>query len=92
MPHIPVNTRFTAHADRRAQQRGKRRDALDLVYRAGDRERPAGRNRRAVSLTSRACRDLVGEGTPPELVDRASRIELVVSENDGFVITILNRR
>ncbi|KQO61023.1 hypothetical protein ASF24_03535 [Methylobacterium sp. Leaf86] len=83
---------MTTHADRRAQQRGKRRDALDLVYRAGDRERPAGRNRRAVSLTARACRDLISSGTPPALVDRASRIELVVSESDDFVITILNRR
>lgn len=83
---------YSRHARRRAQQRGKRRDALDLVYRAGDRERRAGRSRRAVSLSHRACGSLLKAGVPPHLVDRARRVELVLSDLDDAVVTVLTNK
>lgn len=83
---------YSLHARRRAQQRGKRRDALDLVYRAGDRERRAGRSRRAVSLSHRACGSLLQAGVPPHLIDRARRVELVLSDLDDAVVTVLTNK
>ncbi|WP_156387673.1 hypothetical protein [Methylobacterium sp. Leaf399] len=80
---------LSSHATRRAQQRGKRRDALELVYHAGDHERRAGRSRRAVSLSHRACRSLREAGVPPHLIDRARRVELVLSNLDDAVVTVL---
>lgn len=85
-------SRLSDHACRRAQQRGKRRDALDLVYRAGDRERRAGRSRRAVSLSHRACGSLLRAGVPPHLVERARRVELVLSDIDDAVVTVLTNK
>ncbi|MGU3659538.1 hypothetical protein [Methylobacterium fujisawaense] len=85
----PTRTPISPHARRRAQQRGKRRDALELVYRQGDRQRRAGRSRRAVSLSHRACRSLISDGVPPHLIDRARRIELIVSESDEAIVTVL---
>ncbi len=81
---------LTPHARRRSQQRGKTHDALALVYRYGDLDRCAGRGRRALRLSRTACRDLVRLGAPVGAVERASRVELVVSEDDGVVITVLN--
>lgn len=83
---------YSHHARRRAQQRGKRRDAVDLVYRAGDRERRAGRSRRAVSLSHRACGFLLKAGFPPHLIDRARRVELVLSDLDDTVVTVLTNK
>lgn len=83
---------YSNHARRRAQQRGKPRDALEVVYRAGDRERRAGRNRRAVSLSHRTCGSLLKAGVPPHLIDRARRIELVLSDLDDGIITVLTNK
>jgi hypothetical protein len=80
---------ISAPARRRSQQRGKRREALALVYRHGDRERLAGRSRRAISLSHRACRELIADGLAPALVERAKRIELIVAADD-HVVTVLN--
>lgn len=87
---IHINNSITSHARRRLQQRGKRLPELEVVYRHGDRERRAGAHRRAVSLSRAACRELVHTGVAAALVERASRLELVVSEHDGHVITVLN--
>ncbi len=76
----------------RSQQRGKTRDALALVYRYGDMDRFAGRRRRALRLSRTTCRDLVRSGAPAGIVERAARIEIIVSEDDGAVITVLNAR
>lgn len=86
----PINHSITCHARRRLQQRGKRLPELEIVYRHGDRERRAGSHRRAVSLSRAACRELIDTGVAVALVERASRLELVVSDYDGQVITVLN--
>jgi hypothetical protein len=80
----------TPHADLRCQQRGKTRDALALVYRYGDMDRHAGRSRRLLRLSRAACAELVRQGEPASLVERAGRIGIVVSEIDGAVVTVLN--
>ena len=81
---------FTDHARRRSQQRGKRREALSLIYRYGDVERRAGRGRFAVRLSRAACVGLLASGLPKSQVERAARAEIVVSELDGAVITVLD--
>jgi len=81
---------FTDHARRRSQQRGKRREALVLIYRHGDLERRAGRGRVAVRLSRAACAGLLAGGLSKTQVERAARAELVVSELDGAVITVLD--
>lgn len=83
---------LVSHADGRSQQRGKKRDAIRLVYNHADIERPAGPGRLRISLSRAMCLELVRDGARPALVDAAARTALVISTFDGAVITVLNAR
>lgn len=82
---------ITEHARMRCQQRGKPVEAVTLVYLHGDVERWGGRGRRIVALSREASWRLVREGVAAATVERAARVEVVVSNADGALITVLNR-
>ena len=81
---------LTPHARRCCSSGAKTHDALALVYRYGDLDRCAGRGRRASRLSRTACRDLCGSALRSVLSNARAEVELVVSEDDGVVITVLN--
>ena len=79
----------SAHAERRAQQRGVSVDALLLTARYGDRRRgKAGTVIR--SGTRRAVRSMVRQGVCVSAADRALGVVLVVAEDSQppTVITV----
>ena len=79
----------SAHAERRAQQRGVSMDALLLAARYGDRSRgKAGVVIR--SGTQRAVQRMVRQGVPASDADRARGVVLVVAEDSQppTVITV----
>lgn len=82
---------LTKHAQERAQQRGMPAAALDLVYRCGDVDLPAGGGCTRRAISHRAAAELLAEGESPALVERAARLILVIG-NDGMVLTAWPKR
>ena len=83
---------LTDHAMRRSQQRGKMRGSLHLVYQFGDLERRAGPARFALRLSHSECEGLLSRGASLRDVERAARVELIVAERDGAIITVLHAK
>lgn len=82
---------LTEHARVRCQQRGKRLDVVALVCRFGDLDERNEKGRRFVALSRKCCARLMRQGVAPALVERAMRVAVIVSNDDGVVITVLNR-
>jgi len=80
---------FSNHARQRAGQRGVRMTELYLVIAEGDRVTPVGSNCVALAISRERRKELVAEGYPPSVVDRAARLALVESP-DGEIITVLH--
>ena len=85
------NGRFSTHARRRAQQRGVRSADLVLLLFGADREAPVGDGCVAHSISRNCQRELLAEGYPSSIVDRAARIAVVESQ-DGEIMTVLRPR
>lgn len=80
----PRKTFSTRHATRRAQQRGIRRNAQQLLFHYGDREIPAARGCYRLSISSGRLRLLVQQGEiDAQTAERCSRLVLIT---DGTCI------
>ncbi len=81
---LPARPRFTAHASKRAQQRGIKMQRSELVFMFGDIEAPAGKGCMTVCLSSRQIDALVEQGyCSAQESDRLGRLTLVT---DGLNI------
>lgn len=87
----PSSLFVTRHARRRSQQRAIRGTALHLTYRFADIELPAGDGCTRRMLSHRAALELLAEGWSPALVGRATRLTLVVAD-DETIVTAWPRR
>jgi hypothetical protein len=87
MPTIFPPWLLTRHAMQRCQQRGIPLDALDLVHAFGDIDVPASGGCVRRLLSHRASVELLADGWPPALVDRAARLTLIVADNGEVVST-----
>ncbi len=79
---------LSRHALRRMQQRGIRRELIDLIWQNHDVEAQVGDGCQSLTV-SRRMRGKLREGDiAPELLDKGGKIVLVVG-SDGRVITVL---
>jgi hypothetical protein len=85
---VPI---FTDHARVRCQQRGKRMEVVTFVCRFGDMERRNVPGRRLVTLSRKGSMRLLRQGAAPALIERALRVAVILSNDDGAVITVLDR-
>jgi hypothetical protein len=79
---------FSSHAGQRARKRSFRRVYLELLLFGADCEAPVGSGCIALSISRRRRGELVAEGYPPGIVDRAAAIAAVEGA-DGQIITVL---
>lgn len=79
---------FSSHARQRTQQRGVRLTDIVLVLAERDREIPVGSGCTALTISRRRRKELVAEGYPPCVIDRAARLA-VVQSGDGDIVTVL---
>jgi hypothetical protein len=79
---------LSGHAIRRTQQRGIRMRELRLVLAERDREIPVGSGCIALTISRARRMELILEGYPPSVVDRANGLTVVESA-DGEVVTVL---
>lgn len=77
------------HARRRARQRGIAGRAIALVLDYGDRELPGGSRCTRLTLSRQAAERLLQHGLPPELVESAARLALVVGSS-GRIVTVMH--
>lgn len=82
-----VSDQFCAHARQRTQQRGIREGELSLVLIERDREIPVGSGCLALAISRDRRKELVSEGYPPCIVDRAIGLIVVVTA-EGKVVTV----
>lgn len=82
------NGRFSAHARQRARQRGVQSADLALLLFGADREASVGGGCVARFISRNCRRELLAEGYPSSIVDRAVRIT-VVESRDGEIMTVL---
>ncbi len=81
-------TRFSNHSRRQARKRGIRMTDLNLVLAKGDQETPVGSNCVSCAISRARQRELLAEGYPPSVVDRAAKLAVVESA-DGVIVTVL---
>src|SRR5262245_8927735 len=79
---------LTEHARRRTRQRGIRDVDVLLLLFGADREVPVGAGCVAISISHKRREELVAEGYPPGVIDRAARISAVESAY-GEIVTVL---
>lgn len=80
---------LTGHATTRCNQRGIKKDIIDLVVANFDRDYETHDGATAISISRERLAELEGEGVPRALIGRASRTVLIVSA-DGAIITAMN--
>ena len=90
MRHHATSFIITAHAAQRIQQRGLRREAVELVLRTRDRRVSVGGGCEAWSVSRERSRALRAAGLPSSLIDRVARTILVVEPLTGAVVTAIN--
>ena len=90
MPLFKANYRVSSHATARCQQRAISVAALELLVTHGDMDMPAGKGCVRRSISMYASRALVGDGHPPMLVDRVSRLTAVIAD-ERTVVTVYRR-
>lgn len=79
----------TAHALRRANQRGIKSEIVDLIYNHYDRELYAGNGCYSVGLSAGSVSSLRERGYSQQLLERARKVVLILSEDGGGIITLL---
>jgi predicted nuclease with RNAse H fold len=87
-PSTPLLTR---HAAKRVRQRGIAADAVGLVHAFADIELPAGGGCERRLLSRRAELELLADGWPAALVDRAARLTVVVASDGRTVVSVWPR-
>lgn len=81
---------ISPHAASRAQQRGLRRRAVELVAGLRDRVVAVGNGREAWSVSRARCKALRAAGLPAAVIERLERTILVVEPLTATVITVIN--
>ncbi|MFZ1415278.1 MAG: hypothetical protein WAS73_11975 [Defluviicoccus sp.] len=81
---------ISPHAASRAQQRGLKRQAVELVIGLHDRVVAVGNGREAWSVSRQRCKALRAAGLPAAVIERLDRTILVVEPLTATVITVIN--
>ena len=81
---------LSAHAQKRAQQRGIRSTVVDFVLRHADVELEAGNNCRSVRISRSKLKKLRGAGASAVEVERATSVIVIVSGDSNDVITVMH--
>ncbi len=81
---------ISPHAASRAQQRGLKRQAVELVIGLHDRAVAVGNGREAWSVSCQRCKALRSAGLPAAVIERLERIILVVEPLTATVVTVIN--
>jgi hypothetical protein len=81
---------FSAHAMRRAQQRGVRPATIEFILRHADLDLHAGDGCRTYRISKRGAAELLRNGASVTELDRASNIVVIVREDSGEFITVLH--
>jgi len=79
---------FSNHALCRTMQRGSHATEVALVLAERDRETPVGSGCTALLISRERRKELIAEGYPPCIVDRAIGLA-VVESSTGDVVTVL---
>jgi molybdopterin-guanine dinucleotide biosynthesis protein len=83
-------TSFSAHAMKRAQQRGVRPATIEFKLGHADVDLHAGDGCRTYRISKRGSAKLLRTGANVIEVDKASNIVVIVREDSGEVITVLH--
>lgn len=86
-----MNLNITNRAQVRAQQRGVRRETLEMVLELADRKVRLPGNAFAVSISSSKAAELVRSGLPAADVERTSNVTVVIAGASGQIITVEHR-
>jgi hypothetical protein len=81
---------LTNHASARMQQRGLSMQAVDYVLENADKSEFVGSGCREKWISRRCLRALRGSGEHSHLIDRATGVAVIVSEDD-MVVTIYHK-
>jgi hypothetical protein len=85
-----AKTNFSAHAMKRAQQRGVRPATIEFILGHADVDLHAGDGCRTCRISKRGAAELLRKGANVTEVDKASDIVVIVREDSGEVITVLH--
>lgn len=69
------------HSERRRNQRGIKKDVVELIMSAHDMEIPRGDGCSALRISRQKAIDLRKEGVPCQLVDQAAHIAILINRN-----------
>jgi|SaaInl4_150m_RNA_FD_contig_21_2015581_length_522_multi_4_in_0_out_0_1 hypothetical protein len=84
------NFTMTLHAEARIQQRGIKRNAIDLVLHDGDLELHAGNGLMSVKLSRKRAARLSGEGVPAALLENAQNVVLLIDFSSRSIVTAMH--
>jgi len=86
----PAKTSCSAHAMKRAQQRGVRPATIKFILGHADVDLHAGDGCRTYRISNRGAAKLLRKGANVTEVDKASNIVVIVREDSSEVITVLH--
>lgn len=80
-----INTR---HSEKRARQRGIRKDDLETLLTWGDVEAQVGDGAVSITMSRQAIAELKAEGVPPAKLSKLDKLAVVMTD-DGMVKTVM---
>jgi hypothetical protein len=83
----PILDPVSRHAEIRSRQRAVSADTLALVVAFGDLDIPAGKSHFRRALSKHGRLELLDDGWPTALVERAARLTVVIAD-DGTIVTV----
>jgi len=83
-------SRVSKHASRRAQQRGIRRNDIDIVLDHADQQCWVSGGCQSLSISRGRALELKREGVSSASLDRARKVALVYNADDDLVVTVLH--